>query len=347
MHSVTMTAFGKTTFACDLCDLDGLSEEGIAHHFEAVHVKASPVKCLFCDLEGITPEDMTLHINTVHFGPDSDNPLTRDSSAVNREDNGEEQECMRKANEAESSKFTKGLVDRRSGIAGKRSAKMRDDDMSEVDSQRLRKPRTNGQKCERPAQAETNCELMPARLKIYSRIESTSKHATISNSRECSRSGLSACVALGDLKCVTCAHCADDESAMHLCHAHSHMTETNTMDCSDNLQPIYGVKDSDCHRDCCTGTACSALKFNTPEANDGVRPFVTDCVRTDHSETVSPTSGAMDEESHSQDGHDSTISGDSNCVSNSFACPVCEFEFNDPNQLAYHVERHFLTDKGT
>jgi hypothetical protein len=60
-------------FTCELCGLQGLTDDAMKTHLRTVHIdNDTEVSCFFCDLGGVSPADMTIHINTVHCQEDCD-----------------------------------------------------------------------------------------------------------------------------------------------------------------------------------------------------------------------------------------------------------------------------------
>lgn len=56
----------NVNYSCEICGLDGLTEDEFRIHTHTVHVEGSGV-CPFCELSSNSPEELLLHINQAHL----------------------------------------------------------------------------------------------------------------------------------------------------------------------------------------------------------------------------------------------------------------------------------------
>lgn len=65
-------------YSCEICGLDGLSEEEIRSHTRSAHVDGTAV-CPFCELSAVSPTELILHVNQAHLDfltPESEHTMS-------------------------------------------------------------------------------------------------------------------------------------------------------------------------------------------------------------------------------------------------------------------------------
>lgn len=53
-------------YCCEICGLDGLSEDEFRIHTHTVHVEGTGI-CPFCELTDVSPAELILHVNQAHL----------------------------------------------------------------------------------------------------------------------------------------------------------------------------------------------------------------------------------------------------------------------------------------
>lgn len=65
-------------YSCEICGLEGLSEDEFRTHTRTAHVDGNAV-CPFCELSAVSPAELILHVNQAHLDyltPESESNMT-------------------------------------------------------------------------------------------------------------------------------------------------------------------------------------------------------------------------------------------------------------------------------
>lgn len=54
------------SYCCEICGLEGLSEDEFRTHTHTAHVDGNAV-CPFCELSAVSPAELILHVNQAHL----------------------------------------------------------------------------------------------------------------------------------------------------------------------------------------------------------------------------------------------------------------------------------------
>lgn len=54
------------SYCCEICGLEGLSEDEFRIHTHTAHVDGNAV-CPFCELSAVSPAELILHVNQAHL----------------------------------------------------------------------------------------------------------------------------------------------------------------------------------------------------------------------------------------------------------------------------------------
>lgn len=61
-----MASNPKFSYCCEICGLEGLSEDEFRIHTHTAHVDGNAV-CPFCELSSVSLNELILHVNQVHL----------------------------------------------------------------------------------------------------------------------------------------------------------------------------------------------------------------------------------------------------------------------------------------
>lgn len=56
----------EVSYCCEICGLEGLTEDEFRAHTHAAHVDGHAV-CPFCQLSSVTPAELYVHVNQAHL----------------------------------------------------------------------------------------------------------------------------------------------------------------------------------------------------------------------------------------------------------------------------------------
>lgn len=60
------TSLPDMSYCCEICGLEGLTEDEFRIHTHTVHIEGNAV-CPFCELAAVTPAELLLHVNQAHL----------------------------------------------------------------------------------------------------------------------------------------------------------------------------------------------------------------------------------------------------------------------------------------
>lgn len=85
-------------YSCEICGLEGLSEDEFRTHTRTAHVDGNAV-CPFCELSAVSPAELILHVNQAHLDyltPESESNMTFIDDVSPRYDREDDSACTSK-----------------------------------------------------------------------------------------------------------------------------------------------------------------------------------------------------------------------------------------------------------